>query len=106
MSKNKFQKLSENIVNYIGSKDNVTYFVHCVTIDEDLDVSVKKEKKKLTMKGAFSAIADIISGSLIPFIPVLIGAGMIKVLCLLLSTFGILDPASSTYNMLSIVGDV
>ena len=29
----------------------------------------------------------------------------IKVLCLLLSTFGILDPASSTYNMLSIVGD-
>ena len=31
MSKNKFQKLSENIVNYIGSKDNVTYFVHCVT---------------------------------------------------------------------------
>ena len=164
MSKNKFQKLSENIVNYIGSKDNVTYFVHCVTrlrfnlkdkslskpeeieklpgvlgcqwqgdelqiiigqdvddayrlickehgfvmedaIDEDLDVSVKKEKKKLTMKGAFSAIADIISGSLIPFIPVLIGAGMIKVLCLLLSTFGILDPASSTYNMLSIVGD-
>ena len=125
MSKNKFQKLSENIVNYIGSKDNVTYFVHCVTrlrfnlkdkslskpeeieklpgvlgcqwqgdelqiiigqdvddayrlickehgfvmedaIDEDLDVSVKKEKKKLTMKGAFSALADIISGSLIP----------------------------------------
>ena len=78
-------------------------FVMEDAIDEDLDVSVKKEKKKLTMKGAFSAIADIISGSLIPFIPVLIGAGMIKVLCLLLSTFGILDPASSTYNMLSIV---
>ncbi len=75
-------------------------------INEDLDqFNIKKEKKKLTISSAFSTIADIISGSLIPFIPVIVGAGMLKVLCLLLSTFGIMDPNSSTYIVLSIVGD-
>ncbi len=72
-------------------------------IDENLDAPVKKEK--LTIKSFFSTIADVISSSLIPFIPVLIGAGMIKVLCLLLTTFNIMDANSSTYTILSIVGD-
>lgn len=73
-------------------------------LEENLDMFPEK-KKKITVKGCLSAVCDIISGSLIPFIPVLIGAGMLKVLCLLLSTVGVLDPAGSTYNILSIVGD-
>lgn len=73
--------------------------------DENSDVAATAEKRQFSIKGICATIADIISGSLIPFIPVLIGAGMIKVLCLLCTTFHILDAAGSTYNLLSIVGD-
>ncbi len=83
-----------------------TYAFHVEkSIEENLDVAAVSEKRKFSVKGIFTVIADIISGSLIPFIPVLIGAGMIKVLCLLLTTFHVMDAAGSTYNILSIVGD-
>lgn len=72
-------------------------------VAENLDEKEKTEK--LTIKSVFATIADVISSSLIPFIPVLIGTGMIKVLCLLLTTFSILEANSSTYTILSIVGD-
>lgn len=66
-------------------------------IDENLDQP--KQKFGINM------IIDSISGSLTPLIPVLIGCGMVKVLLLVIEMAGVLDPASSTYQVLTWVGD-
>lgn len=53
----------------------------------------------------FGMILDGITGCLTPLIPVMIGAGMIKVLVLLGEMSGIVPVDSNTYLVLSFVGD-
>jgi PTS system beta-glucosides-specific IIC component len=71
-------------------------------VDADDD---KKEKKKLTVGGVFNSVLDAISGCLTPAIPLLIGCGMIKVILLILESAGLLGAESTTYQLLSAVGD-
>jgi beta-glucoside PTS system EIICBA component len=52
-----------------------------------------------------SAIFDVISGVFTPILPAIAGAGMIKGILAILSTFGWLDPASQTYIILNAIGD-
>ncbi len=65
-------------------------------IDENLD------KKK---KFSFAAVIDGISGSLIPILPLLIGAGMLKVILILGGMMGILTVKMPTYQVLSFAAD-
>lgn len=73
-------------------------------VDENLDADLTKEK--FSFKKIPSYLVDIVSSSIMPFIPVLIGAGMISVIRTLLSLIGVLSEESMTYQILSIVSDV
>jgi PTS system beta-glucosides-specific IIC component len=50
-------------------------------------------------------ILDVVSGSMSATMPAIIGAGMIKVLVVLLTTIGVLSTTSQTYAILSALGD-
>lgn len=50
-------------------------------------------------------ILDVISGSMSATMPAIIGAGMVKVLVVLLTTIGILSKTSQTYTILYALGD-
>ncbi len=65
-------------------------------IDENLD-----NKKKFS----FGAIIDGISGSLMPIIPLIIGAGMLKVIVILGEMFGFLVAKTPTHTVLSFAAD-
>ncbi len=65
-------------------------------IDENLD-----QKKGISLAGILDGIAGCVS----PVVITLIGGGMIKVVLLLLTQLGILDPQSGTYITLSFVAD-
>lgn len=66
-------------------------------VDENLD----GEKKKFSIGALFDAFA----GCMTPLIPLLIGGGLVKVLVVLLTTIGVLSTDSSTYTVLTWVGD-
>lgn len=68
-------------------------------VNENLDG--KQEKKKFSL----GAVFDAISGCISPVLPVLIGAGMIKVVILLGELLGVLEVGSDTHNILTFVGD-
>ncbi len=59
-------------------------------------------KKK---KGVLSSILDFISGSFTPILPAITGAGMIKGIIALLVAVGWMGTTSSTYVILSAIGD-
>lgn len=77
-------------------------FERAAAIDENLDADLKE---KLTVKGVLMGILDGISGSITPIIPMLIGGGMIKVIYMLLEMVGVLSAESTTYQILTWVGD-
>ena len=72
-------------------------------VDENLDADLTKGK--LTAKGVITALFDAISGCITPIIPMMIGAGMIKVITMLLNMIGVLPAESSTYQILGWLGD-
>lgn len=61
--------------------------------------SEKKEKNK------FSRALDIIAGCFTPILPGFIGAGMLKSIAVLLTTFNIITDTSGTYTILNVMGD-
>ncbi|NMB50656.1 MAG: PTS transporter subunit EIIC [Bacteroidales bacterium] len=61
----------------------------------------EKEEKK----GIVNKILSVITGSIAPMIPLLAGAGMGKVLLLILSLLGILDKSCQTYVVLKFIFD-
>lgn len=59
--------------------------------------STKEENKK----GPISRVLDLISATLSPLVPVIMGAGFISILLALLNQFGILTSESTTYTLLN-----
>lgn len=57
-------------------------------------------------KSVVSKIIDSITGCMTPMIPALTAAGMIKVVLSLLTTFDLVTDTSSTYQVISMIGDV
>lgn len=57
-------------------------------------------------KSVVSKIIDSITGCMTPMIPALTAAGMIKVVLSLLTTFHLVTDTSSTYQVISMIGDV
>lgn len=68
-------------------------------INENIDEG--SDKKKFSV----GALFDVFAGCMTPLIPLLIGGGLVKVLVVLLTTMGVLSTDSSTYTVLSWVGD-
>lgn len=68
-------------------------------VDENLDKNLPKKKISL------SAMIDGISGCITPVLPMLVAAGMLKVIMALLVQFGIASTDASTYKVLSFVSD-
>lgn len=62
---------------------------------------VQEEKKK----NIPARMMDALLGSMTPVIPAIIGCAMMKVLLVLLPMLGILGEASSTYQVLTVIGD-
>lgn len=62
------------------------------------NVSEKKEKQNI-----FMALLDVISGCMAPVIPAIIGAGMIRVLIIILGYF--ISAESQTMQLLTVIGD-
>lgn len=69
-------------------------------IEEKLDV-----KKEISLKSIGNGIVQSVVNSVIPALPILIGAGMFKVIAMLLLQFGVLDSANSTYLVLYNIGE-
>lgn len=67
-------------------------------IDENLDNGKKK-------RFSFAAIIDGITGSLMPLIPAIIGAGMLKVVIILCELTGLLTAEMPTHAVLSFAAD-
>ena len=76
---------------------------------ENLDGSAEstdnKSKEPLTPKVVVGRILDGLSGSLAPLIPLLIAGGLLKLLVVLGSQWGLLDAASNTGAILNFWGD-
>lgn len=84
----------------IGQWVSELYRIICETTDINVE---DKDNKKSKFK--FSSIIDAISGCLAPAIPIVVGAGMLKVVLIIASILGILSESSSTYYVLSFVSD-
>jgi len=68
---------------------------------ENSEVGANNEKKKFSL----NMILDSFSGAIAPIIPVIMSAGLVKVVVFLLNMAGILPAESSTYLVLSALGD-
>ncbi len=66
------------------------------------EVEADDEDKKGNIVGR---LMDIITGIFTPFLPAFTAAGLLKAIAVMCSSFGWLDPASSTYVILNCVGD-
>ncbi|MFT4006167.1 MAG: beta-glucoside-specific PTS transporter subunit IIABC [Lacrimispora sp.] len=53
----------------------------------------------------FSRLAGFVAGCMTPLLPAMLGCGMIKVVMTLLTTFGLINTAGSTYVILNAAGD-
>lgn len=63
--------------------------------------NVEKDNKKISV----SSIIGIIAGIFTPLLPAITGAGMLKALLVLLTTFKLISPESQTYYFLSFIAD-
>lgn len=91
-----FQVIAGNEVNEMYAE-----LVKMGVPNDDTDSSVLSAQKK----GIGSAIIDSITGCMTPMIPALTAAGMIKVVLTLLTTFNLVSDTSSTYQVISFIGD-
>lgn len=91
-----FQVIAGNEVNEMYAE-----LVKMGVPNDDSDSSLKTGEKK----GIGSAIIDSITGCMTPMIPALTAAGMIKVVLTLLTTFNLVSDSSSTYQVISFIGD-
>ena len=91
-----FQVIAGNEVNEMYAE-----LVKMEIPNDDSDSSQKASGKK----SVGSAIIDAITGCMTPMIPALTAAGMIKVVLTLLTTFHLVSDTSSTYQVISFIGD-
>ncbi|MCB2339620.1 beta-glucoside-specific PTS transporter subunit IIABC [Clostridium estertheticum] len=68
-------------------------------------VAEKSSKSNKTKQNILSKLLDVISSCMAPIIPAIMGAGMIKVVVVLLTLGGVLSDKSQTYTLLNTIGD-
>lgn len=88
----------------IGSSVADVYAVVCAkagyAAEKSLDENLDKKKKF-----SFAAIIDGLAGSLVPTLPIMIGAGMLKVIVILCEMAGILSAGMPTHTVLTFAAD-
>jgi len=67
--------------------------------------SSTSNKSNKTKQNILSSLLDVISSCMAPIIPAIMGAGMIKVVVVLLTLSGVLSDKSQTYTLLNTIGD-
>ncbi|MDU5109026.1 MAG: beta-glucoside-specific PTS transporter subunit IIABC [Clostridium sp.] len=65
----------------------------------------EKSNEVKEKKGIFDTILDVVSGCMSATMPAIVGAGMIKVLLVILPMMGILSNTSTTFKLLNALGD-
>lgn len=87
----------------VGNEINAVYeqLIRKGLPNDDSGSSSKSQEKK----NVVSAVIDSITGCMTPMIPALTAAGMIKVVLTLLTTFHLVGTESSTYQVISFIGD-
>ncbi|MFP7476821.1 beta-glucoside-specific PTS transporter subunit IIABC [Terribacillus saccharophilus] len=76
-----------------------------IIANSNLSESKSADGESKQKKNVISSIFDVISGVFTPILPAIAGAGMIKGIAALLVTFGWLQEASQTYQILTVIGD-
>ncbi|WP_138495847.1 beta-glucoside-specific PTS transporter subunit IIABC [Paenibacillus pinistramenti] len=92
----------------IGNDVPVVYNALVGNMSKSPEAGVKSKAapgEEAAKKNPLSAIFDFISGAFTPILPAITGAGMIKGIVALLITFGWMNDTSSTYIILSAIGD-
>lgn len=82
--------------------DELMQLIHVDNSDSSSNDNDNQPKKKQNL---FDTIISVITGSIAPAIPLLAGAGMGKVLLLLLTITNVLSDKSQTYQMLNLIFD-
>ena len=92
--------IGQNVGEVYAELCKVAGFQMKEAVEENLDV-----KEPLTLKGIGNKIIQAIVNSIIPTLPILIGAGMFKVIAMLLLYFGVVEATNSTYLVFKEVGE-
>ena len=74
-------------------------------VEKLVDTGEKDAEAPAETKGAFDRVIDFVAGTFQPIIPALSGAGMVKAVMALLTTFELISTDSQTYQMLNIFAD-
>ena len=74
-------------------------------VEKLVDAGEKDVEAPAEKKGAFDRVIDFVAGTFQPIIPALSGAGMVKAVMALLTTFELISADSQTYQMLNIFAD-
>ena len=74
-------------------------------VEKFVDTGEKDAEPPAEKKGAFDRVIDFVAGTFQPIIPALSGAGMVKAVMALLTTFELISTDSQTYQMLNIFAD-
>ncbi len=85
-------------------------FEELKTLVHGKDSSTDEESKPLShveaeKKGILASVLDAIAGIFSPIIPAIVGAGLLKGIIVMLTTFGLVHPDSETIKVLTIFGD-
>lgn len=92
----------------IGQNVGAVYREFCALAGLGMETAIEENldaKKKVSLKGIGNGIVQSVVNSVIPALPILIGAGMFKVIAMLLVQFGIVDNTNSTYLILQNIGE-
>lgn len=71
----------------------------------NIDGNNENKSESKSDESIISRFCGYVAGSMTPLLPAMLGAGMVKVVLTLLSTFGLLSSESSTYIILYALGD-
>lgn len=72
---------------------------------EGPQASPSKEAATKEKKSVLSVLVDTISGAFMPMMPAMMAGGLLKALCAMVSTFGLVSTESTTYTILYSLGD-
>ena len=92
------------IAGIIGAKVNAVY-EELEKLVKITDPVVEVDKKK-TKRNPINAVIETVAGIFTPVLPALIGCGMLKSIHVILTQYGLLDPASGAAQVIAMGGDL
>lgn len=89
----------------IGQSVEDVYQMICKENDMKQEATVEEDLKQDKKKFGIMKVLDGITGCIVPLIPIFLGSGLLKVICVLANLIGILPESSSTYQILTMASD-